>query len=400
MPRLLAVSYGGGHVTMAIPVVRELQRRGGWDLTYLGLTTAGPALNAIGVPHLGFRDLVVDTDVRALEVGSVLARNEHMPGKGIPLAESVAYLGLSYVDLEQRVGVDEAARRFAARGRRAFLPLGPLERLVNRLRPDVIVATSAPRAEEAAIRVAGKQGIPAICVNDLFALDPQNDYLYEQGYADAVTVISEYARDVLVVRGRRADEIRVTGNPAFDALAEPGLAARAALWRREHAIEGRRVVLWASQPEPADPTLPERVRVAVVAAATRHDWYVVHRPHPSEPAPAPLSGGSGHAGRDEELGVLLTAVDVVVVLTTTVGLEAALVGKPVVKVRLSAYDVTMPYEEMGFATSAFGLDELESAIASALEDEPTRGRLAAARERLPRVGQAAGRVVDVIEAFA
>ena len=40
MRKVLFVCYGGGHVRMVLPVVRELQRRGGFQPLILGLTSA------------------------------------------------------------------------------------------------------------------------------------------------------------------------------------------------------------------------------------------------------------------------------------------------------------------------------------------------------------------------
>jgi superfamily I DNA/RNA helicase len=43
--RILAVTYGGGHVTMLLPVLEELRRQG-HDLRVIGLTTAFARLKA------------------------------------------------------------------------------------------------------------------------------------------------------------------------------------------------------------------------------------------------------------------------------------------------------------------------------------------------------------------
>lgn len=385
---------------MGIPIVRELERRGDWNVTVLGLTTASETLSAAGIPHVGFRDLLDARDVRAREIGEQLATTEHREGIGISRDESVAYLGLSYADLEVRVGRTEADRQYREQGRRAFLPLGPLDRLIEQTKPDVVIATSAPRAEEAAIRVARKRGVPAVCVNDLFSLDRSCSYLWDSGYADVVTVVSAFARDTLVRLGRPSEEIRVTGNPAFDALADPALPERGRRWREARNVGKRQVVLWASQPEPPDPQLPARVRMAILDAARDRNWFVVHRYHPSEPPPASIPGDLGYCGRSDDLGTVLHAADVVVVLTTTLGLEAALADRPLVKVRLSVFDYTMPYEQMGIAVSADGLTEIAGAIGLALEDRATRISLATARAALPSVGMASKAVADVIEEFA
>lgn len=400
MKKALFVTYGGGHVAATLPVLQALRRRGGWETSVLALTTARAVVEQAGFPSLGFLDLVRPEDREAVERGRRLAETQATPGIGVSPEESAAYLGLSYDDLERREGAERAAALFAAQGRRAFLPLGPLERLIRRLQPDVVVATSSPRAEEAAVRTAQRLGIPALCMNDLFALDRNNAYLWEPDYADRMTVLSGSVRDGLVRRGRRAADLVVTGNPAFDRLGDPGLPARAAAWRREQGLEGRTILTWASQPEPADPGLPGRVLEVLRAyAEARPERYLVHRPHPSEPPTQALPASLGRSGRGEDLAVLLRASDVVVVLTTTVGLEAAHLDRPILQVRLSAYDYTMPYEAMGIARGVDRLEAIPTALDAILGGGEAAAALAEGRRRLPPAGGAAARVVDAIDAL-
>jgi hypothetical protein len=401
MPRALFVTYGGGHVKMVIPVALELQRRG-WEVHALGLTMAGPALRAAEIATLGFRDLVCSGDERALDHGRVLAAVYHSQEAGIAWEESVAYLGLSYADLERRLGSEEAARRFAREGRMALLPLDPLERLFHRVRPHVVVATNSPRAEEAAIRVARRLGVPSVCMVDLFGTDFDKTHLLELDYADRVTVLMDYVRDYVLAAGRRPSEIIVTGSPAFDQLASPDLTARAQELRQRNRWTGKKLILWVSQsqPEPAA-NLPGLVLERLLQALERHpDWHLVYRTHPSEnPLPVPLPRGASLSDRTQALAPLLSATDAVVVMTSTVGMEAALLDKPVVKVCLSPFNKYAPYEKMGLALPVNQLEDLESQLQEALGDGVLAQSLAAARKLLPRPGTATARVADVIESL-
>ncbi len=401
MPTALAVTYGGGHVTMVIPVVTELRKRPDWEVRVLGLTMAAPALEAAGIAALGFRDLVTAGDADAVAKGAELAAQHHREGSGISREESNAYLGLSYADLESRVGIEEASRSFRELGRHAFLPLGPLERLLDRIRPDVVIATDSLRAEQAAICVARRRGIPSVCMVSLFGLDWDSVCLRQADYADRVTVMSTWVRDYLVSLGRRPGDVVVTGNPAFDRLGRPGLADRGASFRAERGWDGRKVVLWASQPQPAEELPPKILETLLRLVESHSDWHLVYRPHPNEPALAlPPHARVSRSGREEDLGVLLHAVDVAVVMTTTVGIEAALVGRPLVKICLSPFDRYAPYERMQLALPVHRLEDLESRLAAALSDSPESRRLAEGRTRFPPPGGAAVRVADVIESLA
>lgn len=401
------MTYGGAHVAMVIPVVRELARRGGWDTTVLGLTTAKGALDAAGIPSIGYKDLIRPEDREALALGRELARTHHTEGVGIEIEESVAYLGLCAADLRERVGVAEAERRIAAGGRRAFLPLGPLRRLMDRLRPELVVATNTPRSEEAAIRVARERSVPSACMvpfvtPDLFFHDTVSARPEEPGFADRVLVFSEDVRQWMIGKGRRPEEVVVTGNPAFESLGDPSLPVRAAAWRKERGLDGQRIVLWASSPEPAPSTLVEDVLKALLAALPRHpDWHLLYRPHPSEtPLPLPSAAPASLSTRQDPLDVVLHAADAVIVTVSTVGMEAALAGRPLVKVCLSRHDAISPFEKMGIALPARRIDDLERQVLRGLEGGPESNALAAARRRYPPVADATRNVADVLERLA
>ncbi|HEX7900443.1 MAG TPA: hypothetical protein VF950_21925 [Planctomycetota bacterium] len=406
MKKALFVAYGGAHVAMVVPVVEELRRRGTWDVVVLGLTTARAALDRAGIPSLGFKDLAGPGDAEALALGAELARAHHRDGVGVSREESTAYLGLSYADLRARVGADAAKRLLDERGRRAFLPLGPLHALIERSRPDVVVATNSPRSEEAALRAARARSVPAVCLvpfasPDLMERDTVSAHANVPGFADRTLVFSEDVRRWLLDRGHAPASVVVTGNPAFESLGDPSLPGRAAAWRRARGLDGRRLLLWASSPEPERPALIDEITRSLIAALDRHpDWHLLHRRHPSEAPPAAPYPPRAEAGDPKEpLDVLLHAADVVIVTVSTVGMEAALAGKPLVKARMSSMDAISPYEAMGVALPAPDLASLEDRVVRALADGPDARALADARRRYPPVAGASKRVADVLEAL-
>lgn len=401
-PVVLFVTYGGGHVNALLPAIEALRERGDVDVRVLGLTTARRVLEARGVECLGFRDLVdPERDAGALEHGRRLA-GPWAAGGVVPHDESVAYLGLSYQDLASRLGAEGAERALAERGRQAFLPLGPMGRLFDRLEPDLLVATNSPRAEQAAVETAARRGVPAVCVVDLFGLG-EMQWLGRPGYGDRLCVISPSVRRRLVAAGRREAEIEVTGNPAFDRLARPDLGERARTLRRERGWGDDRVILWASQAEPrkhplrddvtGDPSLPRRVDAALLEILRRRpDWRLVVRPHPSETGVRiDASDRAELSPPQDDLATLLAAVDVVVTMTSTVGFESCLVGTPVVALGESILLDTAPYAEEGLALGAATLADLEPALERVLVGGWRN------TEELPPVGRATERVVAVID---
>jgi hypothetical protein len=369
MKKVLFVCYGSGHVRMVVPVAQALRDLGQAQVQVLGLTTAAPVVRAAGLPLAQFKDFIEAGDQAALETGRELVA---AMGALDDRAESEAYMGLCYAELEAEVGAAEARHRYGRLARQAFLPVRTMERILGRLKPDLLVVTNSPRAERAAVIAAGRLGIPTVCMVDLFAVDEVR-WIGAPDYAQKVCVLNEGVREFLVAAGRKPEQVVVTGNPAFDALLDASNARQGSELRRRHGWEGRRVVLWPGQAEPAvhpfdgtpgDPELPARVLKHLQAWVARNeDAVLCIRPRAGEPAPMlPAGGRVVVTGQDWALPPLLHAVDAVVTLTSTVGLEGHLCGARLVQVLGSVFEPAMPLARFGVADAAVPLDGLDAAL--------------------------------------
>ncbi len=390
MKTILAVAYGGGHINCLLPVIAALRGRGDVRVEVLALTTAAAVCAERGVAVRRVADFQQVLDARALAHGQRLAAGAAV-NPLVPLAETIAYLGTGYRDLEDDLGVDEAARRYAADGRACFLPVGTLRGILRELAPDVVLTTTAPRSERAAVLAARSLGIPAVVVVDLFALG-ELEWLTQPTFADAVCVLSQSVKERVIAAGRPAGDVHVTGNPVFDRLADPALAERGRALRRARGWADRRVITWASQPEPSDPQLPRRIEAALSAALADHPaWQLVIRPHPNDQyAPPPAHPRLTLSTRADDLHTLLAASDVVVTMTSTVGLEAVLLGKPLVTWDLSENTRYCPYSTMGFSCGVTSLEQL----ATAVDEAGSGGGIMPA---LPPIGRACDGVLAVLD---
>ena len=392
MKHVLFVTYGGGHVNAVLPLIEALRRRNDLRLSVLGLTAARAKLEAAGFPCLGFRDFVQPGDEAAVDFGRGLAQG--LRSSDIPPDESAAYLGLSYDELSQRLGREAAAIHYRDKGRGAFLPIVVLRRILERLSPDLVIATNSPRAERAAIIAAGQLGIPSMCLVDMFGFGEETEWLRRPDYASRVCVLADFVRDYLVEQGRNSEDIVVTGNPAFDSLADPALARNATELRSRQGWEGKHVVLWASEwSGEEDVETKLAIDDALIAAAPAHpDWAMAVRFHPNEPSRAGrFPKGWTISTQADDLGTLLSAVDAVVVFSSTVGLQAALLGKRLVTYRATSVSHTARYDEVGLAHGCWKVEQLVPTIERAL-DRPAEQGLS-----LPRPGNATGRILAVID---
>jgi hypothetical protein len=370
MKRVLFVAYGSGHIKMLIPVAQALQASGRAQPVVLALTTAAPAARAAGLHVVQFKDFVLPGDESALARGRQLVRD--LGGAVGDLDESAAYLGLSYTDLEADLGANAAEAEYRLRGRQAFLPVRTLTRILQALLPDVVVATNAPRGERAAIVAAGRLGLPALCVVDLFAIDEVR-WIGQAGYADRVCVLNAAVREFLIAAGRRPEEVVETGNPGFDVLNAPEAVAAGRQLRQQRGWGGRRVLLWPTQVEPVvhpfdgrpgDPSLQGRALQQLVQwTLARDDAVLCLRPRAGETlCNAPAHERIVITGQDLQLPTLLHACDLVVTLTSTVGLEGHLAGCRLVQVTGSVFDEAMPLLRYGIADDAVPVQSLRLAL--------------------------------------
>lgn len=388
--RILLVSYGGGHAAALVPVAHELERRG-ILFSILGLTTAAAHFARHSLPSLGMADLVgsVPGYEQAMVTGERLAAGQPRHG-AVSARETAAYLGAGYIALEREFGREEAERRYARLNRQSFCPVDFFEQLFAIARPGLMVATNSPRSEQAALTAARAAGIPSLCLVDLFAAF-EIKWCGAPGYADRVCVLNDVVAEHFRANGADPTAVRVTGNPAFDRLGTLDLASVRARHRATLGLDAHdRLILWISQPEasihpfsgvPSDSTLPVRIETELAEIfANDPGIHLVMRLHPSEDRRPAVTGHRLRYGMaDEPLDDLLCAADCVVTCSSTVGLEAGLLGVPVVQVMRSVFSPDLPLAEMGYATAAAGREDMEARIRDALETDRGNPRHASGR---------------------
>lgn len=398
---VLFVTYGGGHVQMVLPVAQALQAQG-IRVCVFAMTTAIAVVDAAGLPYFTYADLPLMQDPRVQAAGARLAA-DMPPGGPLPLAETHAYMGVNYRDMEVNLGVVQAAAKWGDGGRQHFHPRATMQAVISDLRPRLVVTTNSPRSEQAAIEAATALGVPAVAMVDMFALQ-EVKWLARPNFGQQLLVLDESVKDMMIRHGRPAADITVTGNPAFDGLHDPAVIAAGTYMRqtRGWGRDGRLTVLSASTPEPAlhpftgepaNPTLPRaienRLRTLVIENPMLE---LVIRRHPSEDQFVAQGARIHTSPRSEDINALIHAVDLVVVTCSTVGLQAYLAGTPVISVEGSVFTKDAPYGDFGMATPVPELDDLGPVLTKMLPS------LARADERTapPRVTLAVDKVVSEI----
>lgn len=384
MKTVFCVTYGGGHVAIVDLIGRELQRRSRVRLRILALTSAYRGVvdqySAGTVCRMSdFLGLFDDRLDDVLRYGQALAASNHDPSGRISRIESIAYLGLSYADLVADFGEAEAERRYALQARHAFLPVRTLKRIIQNERPDVVLSTTSPRCERAAILAANELAIPTVQILDLFG------ELHPLPAARHIVVADQDSIDSLRRQGVTDCEFHLFGQPTFEQTRREVSRISQAEIRRKLALGAETPVLLVATAAPCihreDRTI-ERIlpyeefcgklfpildEVGRVMGAR-----VLVRLHPNE-SPGQYESWFRryptliHANPHLNLFESLAVADCVATPYSTVGVQAALCGRQVVTFRFSR-DQFYPLPRLQRAPYRFAndFDELSRALQGGL----------------------------------
>lgn len=269
--------------------------------------------------------------------------------------------------------------------------------LLDRVRPELLVVGNDRWWVGLGFVLAARaRGIPTLCVQDGITADIAG---WRWLAADRLAASGVDWPRLLVRHGVAAERITITGQPRYDALCAVRDRLGGADVRGALALDpAARYVLFASQPHQTG----EYVRQVLDAILQVPEANVLLRPHPSE-APGKYDAWLG-AGRvslrpADDIFALVRAADVVVTEYSTVALEAAILGVPVVTATFGGRPSPVPYAELGLAIPAAGPAELTAAVRAVVA-----GRAAAVPGDLleelvgPLDGQSARRVTEAVRA--
>lgn len=202
---------------------------------------------------------------------------------------------------------------------------------VDIARPDVlVVGNDRWWVGQAFVRAAQLRGIPTVLIQDGLACDKAT---WSWISADRVAAFSPVLADLLVSHGVSRERIAITGQPRYDSLCTKRNTRDRASVRAARAGLGSNSagpwILLATQPHQD----AERVAEAVEALLEIDGVQVLLRPHPSESVEKYaqcVTAERVSLGRGMTIDALLDAADVVVTEYSTVALEGAILGIPVI----------------------------------------------------------------------
>ena len=140
------------------------------NIVVLPLLTAKDQFKDKEYTKLDLWSYLTDSELdEATNIGGQILADHHSPHSGIDEAESLLYLGLSYMDSERFYGSANWKEKYSMYGRQAFTPVNTMRSIFREIQPSKLITTNSPRAERAAQTVAAEKGIPSVIFTDLFS---------------------------------------------------------------------------------------------------------------------------------------------------------------------------------------------------------------------------------------
>jgi len=440
LKKCLIISYGGGHVNTIIPVVKELYKLNNIEVLTIGINLAADTLRQNRIPCKTLSDYMTK-DV--LEIGLPLAERFHNFNSSMSFADSIAYYGFSMRDLINDRGEEIAAKVFDVYDRRLFLPVNAAKQIIKKEKPDVVVTTTMHRFEAAALIAANELGIPSLRIEDLLGninrpfpdkiqvrTITEKKELIEKGISpdkiilkskiddkeilevanevyntycnlqpSRFAVLCDYTKKNIEKRGLNSNSIVVTGQPAFDKLLDFKNIDRNEIYKSLNLNVDKLIVSLMSQ---SSIECRESVLRALVIAMKKHnDKQLVIKLHPNEDGKIQelILGDMGYKAslvKDIPAPSIIEISDLVVTVSSTTGLEAVVMDKPLIYINLTKEPDFIPYGEMGIGLGVYEENKVSDTITKIFKDEETKSMLKVSRREFKTDGKAASRVAKLI----
>ena len=388
--KVMFISYGGGHANIARLVYKGLREREDIEIKVLALTMAAKIFVQYHIPFVtssNYLDLFEDKE-QIERYGQKLAETCWNKESGMAYKDSVAYLGFGYRDLVNQYGREEAENLFRRKERKAFWPVEVMKTILLYENPDALVITCGVRSEGAAGVAANQLGIPVIRIADLPT--------YESSNCDCkLCVMNEYAKQFAIKEyGINEKNIEITGQPVFE---DNLIVKKESVNISRHKIridEFDKMVLYLEETGVEETGEVEKYLKKL--ATIRTDLLFIFKMHPNQSLDKNYwASNNVLVVRDFNLKDLLFLCDVAITKDSTAGMEAVLMGKPLINLMLS--DSILDYADYNISERITELDHLDTVINECLDKcSETYQRLKRGRDFFSNKQGAVDNIIGVI----
>jgi glycosyltransferase involved in cell wall biosynthesis len=408
---LFVFTSGGTSGFMTLyPIIEHLRSLPEVEVTVI--TNNFGAMNKLkqkNVPFLTFENLEVSSKV-----------NESINRKGERLAGfwKAAKQSVTFTDLFQYGGFNfwsYVEEEFSFNLRYGTTPLmryiTGLAAYLSKKKVDAIVVSHDDHTlGRLAVKVAKKLDIPSLLVIH----NPATSFCIRQLpiYATKAAVWGELHKSEFVKKKVPSSKLIVTGCPRFDEYVKKPLFAREAVFKMLNLNQDKKTILLAPDPIEANKQM-ELVMLSISLLKKINNIQIVIKLHPDDKDPEfyhPIiksidPSESIVLTKDSDLFSLLNISDIVIVDSSTVGLEAIILGKPVIAANFSHSLKSFSYAESGAALGVYTPEDFAEAVEKVLHDRAVQERLRVAREKFVYEyafkldGAASKRISDLLMEF-
>lgn len=388
--KVFCATYGGGHVNLIASIYKEMLANS-IEVKILALTIAGQQLKKNNIPYKTISQYInLFEDREFIELGKKVVDNVHNENSNINYNDTLVYYGLGLSELlNEKGGIDWC--KYESEGRKAFCPVNKMKVILNNEKPDVVLLTTGVRFEKAIAIAANELNIPVVMINDLPVMSAN------PGFDANICVMNEFAKEYAIKKGVEESKIFVTGQPVMEDNLKLDINKAQKLQERFKS-NWSKIILYLGLPE--TDTIPEgreTIDELEKIAQKHQDWLFILRPHPSNFDNYKVQDTDNlYVTKRGELKYLIELCDVAITHVSTSGIEAALLGKPVITV-LNKTESNMRLDELGIAKNVYFVGDLENYIVEVLSNESLMSReLACGRKKFENISDAASNIVEVI----
>ncbi len=226
-----------------------------------------------------------------------------------------------------------------------------------------------------AVHIAKQKSIKTLCIQHGTVGDASD---FTPVYVDKLAVWGDTPKQAFIKKGVPEDMITVTGAPQFDDLALRNIDLKEKELKKIGIKSDKKIIVLATQPVLGIEQITEALSKVV---KTIPETQLVIKTHPSEYSTKKYLEMAKKQGLDDVivtgkyLHPLLNRCDILVTSSSTVGMEAMILDKPVITVNFTDIPDLMPYAEEGAAIGVYKKEDLMKAVKSLFYDKKARDKL-------------------------
>ncbi|CAM1341416.1 CDP-glycerol glycerophosphotransferase family protein [Tenacibaculum amylolyticum] len=212
---IFLVCYGAGHINLIEPIVDKLILNENYNVKLLALTTAyNKVKNKYTKDVLkNIKDYLFLFDENLDEIlknGLKIFEDNYNASSGLSKLEVLFYIGLSLTEEINKTSYDTAYSNYQEKGRKSFLPVDTIGKILEHENTDLLISTTSPRFEKASLLASKKRNIKSIQILDLFDDD------INKPIADYTIVMNEKVKNNLLEKGFKSNQVLIFGQPAIE----------------------------------------------------------------------------------------------------------------------------------------------------------------------------------------